>query len=90
MFEHITHALLQEEFWKYIFVMCRALYSPMCLLSLADHKTPSMDKLYCFPVQTERMLPICLEDAEDWSKRLLTDGLHFFKQILKMQQAMFL
>jgi hypothetical protein len=35
-----------DNFWKYLFVMCRALYAPMCVLRLADQKTPAMDKLY--------------------------------------------
>ena len=62
----------------------------MCLLCLDDHKIPSMDKLYYFLLQNEHMLPICLEDADDQSKRLMTDGLHLFLSILKMQQAIFL
>ena len=47
----------------------------MRLLFISDHNTPSMDKLCYFFLQTERMIPIWIEDAEDWSKRPLTDGL---------------
>ena len=74
VFDYISHTLLQEGFWGYIFVVCRALYAPMRSLRLTDQKTPSMDKLYYFVLQTERMLPIWLEDAEYRIKRLLTDG----------------
>ena len=49
-----------------------------------------MIKIYHFFLQTERMLPIFLEDAEYQSKRLLIDGLKFFWQILKIQQVVFL
>ena len=45
VFENIAHAVLQEEFWKYLFVMCCALYAPMRLIHLSDKKTTSMDKL---------------------------------------------
>ena len=75
MFEQIAYAMLQEEFWKFIFVMCRALYAPMSFISLDDHSTPSMDKLYYFVLWTEHMIPIWLENAEDWSKCILTEGL---------------
>lgn len=74
VFEKIAHALMQEEFWEYLFVMCRAMYAPMRVLRLADQKTAAMDKLHYFVLQTERMLPKYLEDAEDRSERLLTDG----------------
>ena len=45
LFEKISHALLQEEFWKYIFVMRCTLYAPMRLFSLVDHNMPFMYKL---------------------------------------------
>ena len=36
------------------------------------------------------MLPIWIEDEEDWSKCLLTDGLNFFWKIINIQQELFL
>lgn len=45
--------LMNPDFWKLLFVMCRALYAPMRLLRLADQKTPAMDKLYYYVLQTD-------------------------------------
>ncbi len=54
-----------DNFWKYLFVMCRALYAPMCVLRLADQKTPAMDKLYYYVLQADRMLLQYLKEAEE-------------------------
>ena len=43
--KQIEYALLQEDFWKYIFIMCHSFFSSMHLLCLDDQKTPYMDKL---------------------------------------------
>ncbi|KAL3766558.1 hypothetical protein ACHAWU_007798, partial [Discostella pseudostelligera] len=56
--------LSSDAFWKYLFVMCRALYAPMRILRLADQKTPAMDKLYYYVLQTDRQLP---NEADKWS-----------------------
>ena len=64
--------LMNLEFWKLLFVMCRALYAPMRVLCLSDQKTPAMDKLYYYVLQTDRMLPKYLDDAEKLSKNFLT------------------
>jgi hypothetical protein len=64
--------LMNPEFWKLLFVMCRALYAPMRVLRLSDQKTPAMDKLYYYVMQTDRMLPLYLDDAEKLSKKFLT------------------
>ena len=64
--------LMNPEFWKLLFVMCRALYAPMRVLCLSDQKTPAMDKLYYYVLQTDRMLPKYLDDAEKLSKKFLT------------------
>jgi hypothetical protein len=45
--------LMNPEFWKLLFVMCRALYASMRVLRLADQKTPAMDKLYYYVLQTD-------------------------------------
>jgi hypothetical protein len=57
--------LMNEDFLKLLFVMCRVLYAPMLVLCLADQKTPAMDKLYYYVLQTDRMLPKYLQDAEE-------------------------
>ena len=64
VFNAIAYVLLQDEFWQYLFVMCRALYAPMRLLRLADQKIPAMDKLYFYVLQSERMIEMWIKDAE--------------------------
>ena len=54
-----------DNFWKYLFLMCRALYAPMRVLRLADLKTPAMDKLYFYVLQADRMLLQYLKEAEE-------------------------
>jgi hypothetical protein len=73
-FESVSGVLMQEVFWKYLLVMCRALYAPMRVLRLADQKTASMDKLYYYVLQSDRMLQKWLKDAEDHATHLLTDA----------------
>jgi hypothetical protein len=45
--------IMNPNFWRLIFAMCRALYTPMRVLRLADQKTPVMDKLYYYVLQTD-------------------------------------
>ncbi len=52
--------------------MCRALYAPMQVLRLADQKSPAMDKLYYYVLQTDRMLSMYCKDADDRGVALLT------------------
>ena len=40
--------IMNSNFWRLLFVMCRALYAPMRVLCLVDQKTPTMDKLYYY------------------------------------------
>jgi len=54
-----------DNFWKYLFLMCRALYAAMRVLRLADQKTPAMDKLYYYVLQADRMLLQYLKEAEE-------------------------
>ena len=63
-FEGLAYALLQDELWQYLFVMCRALYAPIRLLRLTDQKSPAMDKLYFYVLQSEHMIEKQMEDAE--------------------------
>lgn len=63
---------MDDNFWQYLFVMCRALYAPMRVLRLADQKTAAMDKLYFYVCQTDRMLLLWLNDAETKGKSLLS------------------
>ena len=65
--------LMNPEFWKLLFVMCHALYAPMRVLRLADQKTPAMDKLYYYVLQTDRMLPKYLEEAENLANKFLNN-----------------
>jgi hypothetical protein len=64
---------MNADFWKLLFVMCRALYAPMRVLCLADQKIPAMDKLYYYVLQTDRMLPKYLQDAKECATSFLTD-----------------
>ena len=73
-FAAIAYVLLQDEFWQYLFVMCRALYAPMRLLRLSDQKIPAMDKLYFFVLQTERMIEKWMKVAQA-KHNLLSDGM---------------
>jgi len=53
-----------DDFWTYLFSMCRALYAPMRVLRLADQKCPSMDKLHYYVCQTDVNLSKYIERAE--------------------------
>ena len=44
----IVYALMRDEIWRYLFVMCQDMYAPMRVIFLADHKTPAMEKLFYF------------------------------------------
>ena len=78
-FQDIARVLMAEEFWVYLFLMCRALYAPMRLLRLADQKVPAMDKLHYFVMQANRIMPKYLFEAEHHSASL-TEGI---KDIIK-------
>ena len=45
--------LMNPDFWKLVFVMCRVLYAPMRVLCLAGQKTLAMDKLFYYVLQTD-------------------------------------
>jgi hypothetical protein len=72
-FHTVTSVLNDSTFWKWLFVMCRALYAPMQVLRLADQKNPAMDKLFYYVSQTDRMLPKYLGDVEERSASLMSD-----------------
>ena len=72
VFDSVCQVLMNPDFWKWTFVMCRALYAPMRLLRLADQKSPAMDKLYYYVLQTDRMLAMYCKDADDRGVALLT------------------
>jgi hypothetical protein len=57
-----------DDFWTYLFSMCRALYSAMRILRLADQKTPSMDKLHYYVCCTDVNLSKYIERAETDAK----------------------
>ena len=72
VFEEIARVLLKDEFWVYLFLMCRALYAPMRVLRLADQKVAAMDKLHFFVCQANSIMPRYLAEAEHHSTDLLT------------------
>jgi hypothetical protein len=69
-----TFVLNNDNFWLYLFVMCRALYAPMRVLRLADQQVPCMEKLYYYVLQTDRMLLRWLPDAEIRVSALCRNG----------------
>ena len=62
-FEEEVQVLQSEDFWKFLFTMCRLLYAPMRLLRLADQKIPAMDKLHFYVCQTDSYLSKYLKEA---------------------------
>jgi hypothetical protein len=72
VFDSVCQVLMNPDFWKWTFVMCRALYAPMRVLRLADQKLAAMDKLNYFVLQTDRMLAMYCKDAEERGAGLLT------------------
>ena len=67
-FKEETSILQSEDFWNYLFSMCRALYAPMRLLRLADQKFAAMDKMHFYVCQTDanmsHYLTKAVSDAE--------------------------
>ncbi len=73
-FKPETFVLNSDNFWLYLFVICRALYSPMRVLRLADQQVPGMEKLYYYILQADQMLLRWLPDAEMRVSALCRDG----------------
>jgi len=67
--------LNNDNFWMSLFLMCRVLYAPMRVLHLADQQMASMDKLYFYVLQTDRMLMMIkwLPDCMKKSTKLIRD-----------------
>jgi hypothetical protein len=63
-FKPETFVLNNDNFWLYLFAMCRALYAPMRVLRLADQQIPGMEKLYYYVLQTDQMLLRWLPDTK--------------------------
>lgn len=74
-FQEIGRVLLKDEFWVYLFLMCRSLYAPMRVLRLADMKVAAMDKLHFFVCQANTIMARFLKEAENHSTNLLTPGI---------------
>ena len=72
VFDSVCQILMNPDFWKWTFVMCRALYAPMRVLRLADQKSAAMDKLNYYVLQTDRMLAMYCKDADERGAGLLT------------------
>ncbi len=73
-FKSEVFVLNSDNFWLYLFVMCRALYAPMCVLRLADQQVPGIEKLYYYVLQTDRMLLRWLPEAEMRAAALRRNG----------------
>jgi hypothetical protein len=71
-FKDASEIVMMDDFWSYVFVLCRTLYAPMQVLCLADQKTPAMDKLYFYTLQTDIMLPKYLSELEKQSNNFLS------------------
>ncbi len=71
VFKDASNIVLCDDFWKYLFVLCRALYAPMHVLCLADQKKSAMDKLYFYMLQTDLMLPKWLSELDGRSNTLM-------------------
>ena len=74
VFKEIAYYLFRDDIFKYLFVLCRDMYATMRVFCLAGYKTPAMEKLLYFFLQTDHMLPKWLKDAEDHSNNLLSIG----------------
>ncbi len=72
VFHSVCTVLLNPEFWKWAFVMCHALCAPMRVLCLPDQKSPAIDKLFFYVLQTDQMLPKYVSDADECAQGLLT------------------
>ena len=72
VFKRASDIILCDNFWTYRFMMCRSLYAPMLVLCLADQKSPAMDKLYFYVLQTDAMLPKYLGDLDKHSNGFLS------------------
>jgi hypothetical protein len=48
LFKEEISILQSEDFWNYVFSICRALYAPMRVLGLADQKIAAMDKVHFY------------------------------------------
>jgi len=72
-FKEECYVLNNDSFWMYLFLMCHVLYAPMRVLRLADQQMASMDKLYFYILQTDRMLIKWLPDCEKKATELLRD-----------------
>jgi hypothetical protein len=72
-FKNECCVLNNDNLWMYLFLMCCVLYAPMRVLRLADQQTASMDKLYVYVLQTDRMLIKWLPDCKKKSTELLRD-----------------
>ena len=73
IFKEECCVLNNNNFWMYLFLMCRVLYAPMRVLCLADQQKASTDKLYFYVLQTDRMLIKWLPDCKKKSAELLRD-----------------
>ena len=72
-FKNIATLILNPHFWKYFFLLSRAIYTFLRILRLGDCKTPGMDKLLYYVLQADCLLPMHLKSAEEYGEKFLTE-----------------
>jgi hypothetical protein len=71
-FRDARDIVMSKDIWKYLFLMCHLLYAPMRVHHLADQKTPAMDNLYFYVLQTNSILPKWLGELDGRTSTFLT------------------
>jgi hypothetical protein len=70
-FQREVIVLENNEFWKYLFTLCRSLYAPMRILQMADQKIPAMEKLHYYVCQMDQLLEKYVKIEEGNSGHIL-------------------
>ncbi len=70
-FKSVAAVIGNNNFWKYLLVMCQALNTPMHVLHLANQKTPAVDKLNYYVLQADCLLLHYFTEAEELSHAVL-------------------
>ena len=73
-FKSLEILILNNDFFTYLFVMCRAMYVPMRILRLADQKIATMDKLHYYVRKAEKILTVYLAEAETLATTLMSEN----------------
>lgn len=73
-FKSLAISILNNDFFTYLSMMCRAMYATMHILRLANNKVAAMDKLHYYVHQEDIILPLYLAEAETNAENLMTDN----------------